>query len=70
MEQGSPGLHKPAPIADIAPVAGAEGRGDRPIRRRSRFTLTRARAEPLVRGEETLAVMPQIREFILLRRTG
>ncbi|MBU1347290.1 MAG: hypothetical protein KKA16_10105, partial [Alphaproteobacteria bacterium] len=28
-------------------IAGAEGRGDRPVRRRSRFTLARARAEPL-----------------------
>ena len=28
-------------------LAGAEGRGDRPVRRRSRFTLARARAEPL-----------------------
>ena len=70
MEQGSPDLHKLPLIADAPSVAGAEGRGDRPIRRRSRFTLTRARAEPLVRGEEALAVMPQIREFIQLRRTG
>jgi hypothetical protein len=29
-------------------IVGAEGRGDRPVRRRSRFTLARARAEPLV----------------------
>ena len=28
-------------------LAGAEGRGDRPVRRRSRFTLACARAEPL-----------------------
>jgi len=28
-------------------MTGAEGRGDRSIRRRSRFTLARARAEPL-----------------------
>jgi len=28
-------------------IAGAEGRGDRPVRRRRRFTLSRARAEPL-----------------------
>lgn len=28
-------------------IAGAEGRGDRPVRRRSRFTLAGARAEPL-----------------------
>jgi len=27
-------------------MTGAEGRGDRSIRRRSRFTLARARAEP------------------------
>jgi hypothetical protein len=33
------------PIMTI--LAGAEGRGDRPVRRRSRFTLARARAEPL-----------------------
>ena len=32
----------------IQPIAGAEGRGDRSVRRRSRFTLSRARAEPLV----------------------
>ena len=31
--------------------AGAEGRGDRPVRRRSRFTLARARAEPLALSE-------------------
>lgn len=30
----------------MTPFAGAEGRGDRPVRRRSRFTLARARAEP------------------------
>jgi hypothetical protein len=28
-------------------IVGVEGRGDRPVRRRSRFTLARARAEPL-----------------------
>lgn len=31
-------------------MTGAEGRGDRPVRRRSRFTLARARAEPLATG--------------------
>ena len=29
-------------------MTGAEGRGDRSIRRRSRFTLARARAEPFL----------------------
>src|SRR5690606_22390065 len=45
-------------IADIAPVAGAAGRGDRPIRRRSRFTLARARAEPLDLQRHAIAVRP------------
>lgn len=34
-------------IRILGAIASAEGRGDRPIRRRSRFTLARARAEPL-----------------------
>lgn len=36
-----------APGSIMMPVAGAEGRGDRPVRRRSRFTLACARAAPL-----------------------
>ena len=35
------------PLTMMIMIAGAEGRGDRPVRRRSRFTLARARAEPL-----------------------
>ncbi len=53
MEQGSPDLHKPDVLVQDAGMTGAEGRGDRSIRRRSRFTLARARAEPfpvLLRG--------------------
>ena len=34
-------------IAAMMTIVGVEGRGDRPVRRRSRFTLARARAEPL-----------------------
>ena len=34
-------------------VAGAEGWGDRPVRRRSRFTLACARAEPLALGAQS-----------------
>ena len=35
------------PMTMMLFIAGAEGRGDRPVRRRRRFTLSRARAEPL-----------------------
>ena len=34
-------------------VTGAEGWGDRPVRRRSRFTLACARAEPLALGAQS-----------------
>jgi len=43
-------------------VAGAEGRGYRSVRRRSRFTLARARAEPLALLEDT-ARLTHMREL-------
>lgn len=55
MEQGSPGLHKPELHTPDAEMTGAEGRGDRSIRRRSRFTLARARAEPLELSTQSLS---------------
>ena len=56
-------------------IAGAEGRGDRPVRRRSRFTLACARAEPLALRCLTIAEIGSyrrrgLRELIAGQPTG